>query len=80
MKNKKLSKKLTLKKHTVTNLDNNQLGIIQAGVIRSYDESVCYLSVCASVCPTDCVSGCIACPTDPEYNTCCGSMPQGCSC
>jgi len=80
MKNKKLSKKLTLKKHTVSNLDNNQLGAVQAGVIKSYDYSVCHLSVCESVCATDCVSECILCPTDPGWNTCCGSMPQGCSC
>lgn len=72
MKNKKLSKKLTLRKHTVSNLDEKQLDAIQGGITtKSF-----YLSVCDTVCRTDCS----ACPTDPDYNTCCGSMPQGCSC
>jgi len=71
MKNKKLSKKLTLKKHTITNLDNNQLDAVQGG----RPPTSLYLSICATVCATDCI-----CETDPEWNTCCGSMPQGCSC
>lgn len=54
MQNKQLRKKLTLKKRTISNLDNKQLGAIQAGVLKSFDNTICKNS-----CISNCHSGCI---------------------
>ena len=54
MKTKNNVNKLVLKKKTITNLDNTQLGKIQGGVFTDW---------CPTVGRTDCVTNCVQCPT-----------------
>ena len=70
MKPKGFGKKLVFKKQTITNLNDKQLDDIQGA---KPPPSV-WLSVCATVCDTDCI-----CPTDEQWPTCCGSA-FACSC
>jgi hypothetical protein len=74
MKTKGFGKKLVFKKQTITNLDDKQLSGIQGGIAPPTLFTRC------PDCTLDCtqISDCL-CPTDEQWNTCCGSA-FACSC
>jgi hypothetical protein len=73
MKPKKFETKLVLKKKTIANLGNGQLGIVKGGCVDTYPSCQTKLTkICVSFLLTDCV-----CPTDTCTCSACGTVCGG---
>lgn len=88
MKTKNFSKKLVLRKETVSNLDTSNMYNIKGGADSDPGSTCKHCPTVGTLClpstqcppdPTyisacDCISVDLACPTDANYNTCNGGF------